>query len=327
MKEDRGRWRNRQREAAAQATWRTTGLLLLSIACATALRAAPEPQQVAPAEEQVIVYIHPVATTVRVALDDLTLYETDSAAFGVWDYQFNLSSWLDVNPHRLEIKARFGSRDLAYCRFEVRTRRLDASAAATVLAEGTVRARDAEGSGDTTLLSLDIARPTGSVRPLWADPPQADLDAVTRSRSVDLVKDVFDALQGCQIDTLMSLVGPALTNQARMEGAPSELVKQGMRALLERDCIPGVAVADTRGNFHQAAYEDLMAPLPFEKLIYRFSRDETRDDKRGNLFTLRDPILIKTRDNRQFAARPYLSYVDGERRRRFVSRFIFERAR
>jgi len=312
--------------ATEHATLRAAGLLLLSIGCSVSVRAGSEPQPVTAARGQVIVYVHPVATTVSVAVDDLTVYETDSAAFGVWDYQFNLSSWLDVEPHRLAIRARFGNPDRAYCRFEVRTGDPASPADATVLAGKTVRASDVEKwSRQQTLLSMDIARPDGSVRPLWADPSQVDLRAVTRSRSVDLVRSLFDALQGCRLDPLLALVEPALANQALMEGAPPELVTQGLRALLERDCIPGVAVAKTRGSFLQSTYEDLIAPLAFEKLIFSFSRDESRQDKRGNLFTLKDPILIKTSDNRQFAARPYLSYVDGERNRRFVSRFIFER--
>ncbi len=56
----------------------------------------------------------------------------------------------------------------------------------------------------------------------------------------------------------------------------------------------------------------------------KFSRDESREDKRGNLYTPKHTIKFKTRGRRGFVARPYLSYTDDKRNRRFVSRFVFK---
>jgi len=280
----------------------------------------------AAAQQQVFVYVHAVATTVRVKVDGLSVRRTDHV-FGVWNYQFNLSSWLDTEPQQIEVVAYFGNPKVAYCTVEVRSSPTGDARDATILTRKTLHARDLDKwSGATPVVSLQIARPPGDVRPLWADHTEVDLRAVTRSRTADLVKEVFDAVRGCRLDALMDLVDPALTNQALMEGADPELVKQGTRALWQRDCIPGVAVAATRQAFYRASYEDVMTPLDFKKLVYDFSRDESRSDKRGNLYTLTDPIVIKASDNREFVVRPFFSYTDGARNRRFVSRFLFERS-
>jgi hypothetical protein len=280
----------------------------------------------AASQRQIVVYVHTVATTVTVTVDGLTIHRTGQP-FGVWNYQFNLSSWLDTEPHTLAVLVHFGNAETAYCTIEVRSAPAGDPAAGTILAKKTVRAREADHWNRTTsVVSLEIARPAGNVRPLWFDHDQADLQAVTRDRSEELVKEVFDALRSCNLDALMTLVDPALTNQALMEGADPELVKQTTRARLRRDCIPGIAVAKTRPDFHQAAYEDVLAPLDFGKLVYKFTRDETRSDRRGSLFTPTEPIVFKTKDNREFVAGLFLSYTDDKRNRRFVSRFLFERS-
>jgi hypothetical protein len=280
---------------------------------------------VAAEQRQVFVYVHAVATTVRVEVDGLAVHRTQHV-FGVWDYQFNVSSWLDTQPQKLEVIASFGNRKVAYCTVEVRSSPAGDVRATTVLASKTLHARDLDRwNRATPVVSLEIARPAGSVRPLWADHSGVDLEAVTRSRTADLVREVFDAVHGCRLDALMKLADPALTNQALMEGADPELVKQATRALWQRDCIPGVPVADTRGAFYRASYEDVMTPVNFNKLVYDFSRDPSRQDQRGNLYTPTDSIVIATRDNREFVVRPFFSYTDATRKRRFLSRLLFER--
>ena len=66
-----------------------------------------------------IVYLHPVATDVEILVDDLMIYKTGSV-FGVWCYQFNVTSFLDTKPRTVEIRTRLGNKELAYCDVEVR---------------------------------------------------------------------------------------------------------------------------------------------------------------------------------------------------------------
>lgn len=276
-------------------------------------------------QRQVFVYVHAVATTVRVEVDGLAVRRTQHV-FGVWDYQFNVSSWLDTRPQKLDVIASFGNPTVAYCTVEVRSSPAGDLGATNVLARKTLRARDLDRwSPATPVVSLEIARPAGSIRPLWAEPSGVDLEAVTRSRTADLVAEVFDAVRGCRLDALMRLADPALTNRALMEGADPELVKRTTRALWERDCIPNVAVAKTRDAFHSASYKDVMTPVDLGRLVYDFSKDPSRQDGRGNLFTPTPPLVIKTLDNREFAVRPFFSYTDETRKRRFLSRLLFER--
>lgn len=304
--------------------WLAAVLALLPIGIAPNLAAQEKPA--GPTQEQIIVYVHTVATSVSIAVNDLTIYKTESV-FGVWNYQFNISSWLDTEPQTLTVKANFGNRDKAYCTVEVRRVPVAKPAVATVLAEKMMRGNEVEKKGNRTVsvISLDITRPKDNVRPLWADHSQVDLRAVTRKQSVDLVQEVFEALQSCNLEMLKTLIDPALNNQALMEGADPELVKQSFLALLKRDCIPRITVAETMDAYYKTAYEDVMAPLDFEKMIYKFSLDESREDKRGNLYTPKKPITIKNRYNEKFVARPFLSYTDDKRNRRFISRFVFQR--
>lgn len=275
--------------------------------------------------EHVVVYVHAVASTVSVELDGLPIRSTDQV-FGVWNYQFNLSSWLDTEPQTVEVVARLGNPQGAYCTVEVRASSAGGADAAQILARKTLHGNEVENwARANPVVSLRLARPAGTVRPLWADHRQVDLRAVTRNRTADLVREVFGAARSCDLDTLMSLVEPALANQALMEGARPELVEYATRALLRRDCIPRIAVAKTRRAFRDASYEDVMAPLDFRKLLYKFLQDPSRSDGRGNLYTPKDPILIKTRDNREFLVQPFFSYTDETRERRFISRFVFER--
>ncbi len=298
------------------------GLLLLALGFASTPWAMEQPT-VAP-QEQVIVSIHSVATRVSIAVDNLVIQQTDSV-FGVWNYQFNLSSWLDTEPQTVTVTANFGNRDKAYCTVQIRRMPAGNPDASTILAEKMLRGSDVEKTGGNTVLALDIARPQGAVRPLWADYSQADLQGVIRKKSLDLVREVFEAIQACDLERLLALIGPALTNQALMEGADPELVKRSFLALLRRDCIPRIPVAAKINAYHNSSYEDIMAPLEFDKMVYKFSLDESREDKRGNLYTPTKTIVFKNRFNEGFIARPFLSYTDDSRKQRFISRFLFQR--
>ena len=307
--------------------WLSGVLGLLVSGLASNLAAQGQPPLSSTNQEQIIVYVYTLATTVSISVDGLTIYRTDSYSHqGLWNHQFNLSSWLDTETQTFTVKARFANKNAAYFTLEVRSAPAGTPAKATILAKKTIRASEVEinGRNAVTVLSLDIARSKGNVRPLLADHSQVDLRSVTRKKSVDLVKEIFDALQGCNLDSLMALIDPALTNQALMEGAPPELVRQITLDRLKRDCVPGINVAETMDAYYKTANEDVMAPLNFKKMVYKFSRDESRKDKRGNLYTPKHTIKFKTRGRRGFVARPYLSYTDDKRNRRFVSRFVFE---
>jgi hypothetical protein len=297
-------------------------ILAVGLAPGLCAQAETPPDQ----QEVVIVYVHAVATRVSVVLDGLTIHRTESV-FGVWNYQFNLSSWLDTEPHTLAVEARLGNKDSAYCSIEVRAGPSGDPATARMLAEKTLRGSDTEHwNRANTVVSLEIARPPRSIRPLWVEREGANLQGVSQSRSAALVKELFDSLRQCDLETLLGLIGPALANQAAMEGAEPELVRQTTLARLQRDCIPGIAVAESRQAFLGASYQTLMAPLDFDDMTYRFIRDESREDGRGNLFTPTEPIRFKNAANQEYVVRPFLSYTDDRRSRRFVSRFLFERA-
>jgi hypothetical protein len=275
-------------------------------------------------QTSIIVYLHPVATDVEILVDDLIIHKTDSV-FGVWCYQFNLTSFLDIKPRTVEIKTRLGNKDSAYCDVEVR-KIVGNPAKTTILAKKTIRAADLETwNKDLTVLTIDIALPGDSVRPLWVEHNNIDLKPVIRDTSIELVKEIFAAMQKCEFDSLMTLIDPALTNQAMMEGAPPDLFKQAMRRKLMRYCIPNIPVAQTMQDFYQETYTDRMAPLNFDKMYYSFIKDPNREDKKGNLYSPEEPIQFSTKKNHLFVARMFLSYTDDRKTKRYVSRFLFER--
>ncbi len=93
-------------------------------------------------QTSIIVYLHPVATDVEIRVDDLMIYTTGSV-FGVWCYQFNLTSFLDTKPRTVEIMTRLGNKEQAYC--EVEVRKISGNpATTTVLAKKTIRGADLE---------------------------------------------------------------------------------------------------------------------------------------------------------------------------------------
>ena len=123
----------------------------------------------------------------------------------------------------------------------------------------------------------------------------------------------------------MTLIDPALTNQAMMEGIPPDLFKQAMRNKLMRYCIPNIPVAETMEDFYRLRYNDRMALPNFETLTYSFMKDPGREDNRGDVSCPDEPILFATKNNNYYVARIFLSYTDDSRNKRYVSRFLFER--
>ena len=300
-------------------------LILCGICSHLPVEAAEKASGVTNREQtSIIVYLHPVATDVEILVDDLTIHKTDSV-FGVWCYQFNLTSFLDTKPRTVEIKTRLGNKDSAYCDVEVR-KILGNPAKTTILAKKTIRAADLETwNKDLTALTIDIALPENSVRPLWMEYNDVDLKPVIRDTSIELVKEIFTAMQQCDSESLMILIDTALTNQAMMEGVPPDLFKQAMRSKLMRYCIPNIPIAETMQDFYQETYTDRMAPLNFDKMYYSFIKDPSREDKKGNLDSPEEPIQFSTKKNHLFVARIFLSYTDERRNKRYVSRFLFER--
>jgi len=107
--------------------WLSVVLWLLVSGLASNLAAQEKPPLSSTNQEQIIVYVYTLATTVSISVDGLTIYRTDSYSHqGLWNHQFNLSSWLDTETQTITVKARFGSRDSAYCTLEVRSARASA---------------------------------------------------------------------------------------------------------------------------------------------------------------------------------------------------------
>jgi len=280
----------------------------------------------AAAKPSIIVYLHPVGTDVAVLVDDLPIHKTDTV-FGTWCYQFNLTSFLDTTPRTVTIRTRLNKKDLSYCEIEVRQISGDPSEI-IILAEKTIRPADLSTLyAYETALTLEVALPQGSVRPIWAENGGGGLTTEARSTPLELVKEIYTALQKGDVDSLMPLIDPALTDQARMEGAPPDLFKAAMRRKLQQYLIPGIPVAGTMDAFSKETFADLMAPLNVDKLRYYFMKDPAREDKQGNLYSPEEPIQFLTRENHIFAARIFFSYTDARRDRQYVSRFLFEQTK
>lgn len=301
-------------------------LILCGICSPLPVAAAGQaPDAANPEQTSFIVYLHPVASDMEILVDDLTVYKTGSV-FGVWCYQFNVTSFLDTKPQTIEIRTRPGNKDAAYCDVEVR--KIEGNPdKTTILAKKTLRAADLEiWNKDLTVLTIDLALPEQSRRPLWVDYTDADLRPAARDTSNELLQEIFTAMQQCDFESLMDLLDPALTNQAMMEGVPPELFKQAMRSKLKRYCIPNIPVAETMQAFYDTTYTDRMAPLDFDKMRYFCIKDPSRADKKGNLYLPEEPIQFYTKKNHLFAARIFLSRADDGRKKWYVSRFLFDRA-
>ncbi len=271
-----------------------------------------------------IVYLHPVATDVEILVDDLAIYKTGSV-FGVWYYQFNLTSFLDTKPRTVEIKTRLGNKEVAYCDAEVR-KIAGNPAQTTILAKKTIRAADLEiWNKDLTALTIDLALPDNSMRPRWMEYTDADLKPAVRDTTIELMKEIFTAMQQGDFASLMVLIDPALTNQAMMEGVPPDLFKQAMRSKLMRYCIPNIPIAETIQAFYDNTYTDRMAPLNFDNMHYSFIKNPNSEDKKGNLYSPEEPIQFWTRKNHLFTARVFLSSTHDEGKKWYVSRFLFDR--
>ncbi len=275
-------------------------------------------------QDHIIAFIHPVASRARILIDDLAVWDTDMV-FGVWVYQVNLTSWLDTTPSKVEIQVHLGNDYAAYCKAEIKSGKnlLDDK---EVLKQISFSASDTEGTGwnrYNTIIELELSRPKGSVRPLWATPHEYDLEHVIRSKSTDLIQEVQTCLQTCSFSDLMPLITPALTNQALMEGVSPELYIQTMLVFLKRHCIRNIKIAATSREYYSSTYQDIMAPIDYEDMSFRFTK--TEDGERGNLFKPAATLEFSTEDNRQFKTRIFLSYTNEKRNRRFISRFFFDR--
>jgi hypothetical protein len=271
-----------------------------------------------------IVYLHPVATDMEILVDDLAIYKTGSV-FGVWCYQFNLTSFLDTKPRTVEIRTRLGNKDVAYCDAEVR-KIAGNPAQTTILAKKTIRAADLEvWNRDLTALTIDLALPENSMRPQWMESTEADLTATVRDTPIELLKEIFTAIQQGDFESLMVLIDSALTNQAMMEGVPPNLFKQAMRSKLMRYCITNIPIAETMEAFYDKTYTDRMAPLDFDNMHYYCIKDPSREDRKGNLYLPEEPIQFWTKKNHLFTARVFLSSTHDEGKKWYASRFLFDR--
>ena len=300
-------------------------LILCGICSPVPVAAAPQAPDTAGREQtSFIIYLHPVATDVEILVDDLVISKTGSV-FGVWCYQFNVTSFLDSKPRTVEIRTRLGNKDTAYCDAEVR--KIEGNPAKTTpLAKKTIRAADLETwNKDLAALTIEIALPEKSTRPLWAEYNDVDLKPALRDTYVELMKETFTAMQQGDLESLMVLVGPALTNQAMMEGAPPDLLKQAMRSKLQRYCIPNIPVAATEQAFYDETYADRMAPLNFETLGYFCIKEPGREDTKGNLYSPEEQIRFYTKKNQLFVARVFISCTHDGSKKWFVSRFLFDR--
>ena len=305
------------------------GQAMLFILCGmyshfTAEAAGQAPSAERPEQTSFIVYLHPVASDMEILVNGLPVYQTGSV-FGVWCYQFNVTSFLDTKPKRVEIRTQPGNNDAAYCDVEV-WKIAGTQATPTILAKKTLRAADLEDWNKwLTVVTLDLALPEQSPRPLWVETLDTDLGPVFRDTPAALLKEVFTALQRGDVESLMALIDPALTNQAMMEGAPSDLLKQAMRSKLLRYCIPNIHVTETLQDFRDQNYTDRMAPLDVQNLRYACMKEPGSEDKNGNIYLPVEPIQFLTKKNRLFAARVFLSCTNDESNRWYVSRFFFDR--
>ena len=276
-------------------------------------------------QTSIIVYLHPVASDAEIRVNDLPVFTTGSV-FGSWYYQFNVTSFLDTKPRTVEIRTGLGNKEQAYC--EVEVRKISGNpATTTVLAKKTIRGADLETwtSIPITAVTIDLALPGNSTRPLWMEHNDAMLKPAVRDTYTELLKEIFTAMQKCDVEPLMALIDSALTNQAEMEGAPPDLFKQAMRGKLKRWCIPNIPVAETMEAFHDETYSNRMAPLNFEKVHYFCIKDPGRADKKGNLYVPEEPIQFYTKKNHLFAARVFLSCTNDGSKKWYVSRFLFDR--
>ena len=301
-------------------------LILCGMCSPVPVDAAPQAPDAAGREQaSFIVYLHPVWTNVEILVDDLVIYKTTSMVFGVWCYQFNVTSFLDSKPRTVEIRTRLNNPDVSYCDAEVR--KIEGNPAkTTLLAKKTIRAADLDNLNKYySILTIEIALPEKSIRPLWMECIDADLKPVLRDTYVELMKETFTAMQKGDLESLMALIGPALTNQAMMEGAPPDLLKQAMRSKLQRYCIPNIPVAATDRAFYDGAYTDRMAPFNFETMRYFRIKESGREDTKGNLYSPEEPIRFYTKKNQLFVARIFISCTHDESEKWFVSRFLFDR--
>jgi hypothetical protein len=300
--------------------------LLILIAVVFPATAQQVPSTVDAEHHTIIAFIQPIASKARVLVNDLVIWETESV-FGVWVYQVNLTAWLDTEPTKVQIQVHLGNNQQAYCNAELRSGSGNLEKA-HILEKVSFSAADTTGNQwnrFNTIIGQELSRPNGAVRPIWAVPHEHRLAQAIKSNSTHLVKVVQNSLQTCSFSELMPLITPALTNQAMMEGVSPGLLIHMMTEMLKRNCIPNIEVADTMRQYHKGRYKDIMAPINYEDLTYRFAK--TDQDKRGNLYTPVQAIEFRTSDNRQFNVNVFLSYTDGRRNRRFISRFSFDRTR
>ncbi len=301
-------------------------LILYGMCSPAPVEAAPQARDAAGREQaSFIVYLHPVWTWVEILVDGLVIYKTDNSVFGVWCYQFNVTSFLDSKPRTVEIRTRLGNPDVSYCDAEVR--KIEGTPAkTTLLAKKTIRGADLDNLNKYySILTIEIALPEKSTPPLWAEYIDVDLKPVLRDTYVELMKEIFTAMQQGDLESLMALIGPALTNQAMMEGAPPDLLKQAMRSKLQRYCIPNIPVAETMRAFYDATYSDRMAPLNFETMGYFCIKESDREDTKGNLYSPEEPIQFYTKKNQLFVAGIFVSCTHDASKKWFVSRFLFDR--
>jgi hypothetical protein len=304
---------------------RAMPLILLGMFSQAPVEAAAQaPDATGRAQASYIVYLHPVATDVEILVDDLMICNTGSV-FGVWYYQFNVTSFLDTKPRTVEIRVRPGNNDTAYCDVEVR--KIEGNPAkTTLLAKKTIRGADLETwNTNLTAVTINIALPENSMRPLWAEYNDTEIKPALRDTANHLMKEIFTAMQQGDFESLMALVGPALRNQAVMEGAPPDLFKQAMRSKLKRYCLQNIPIAETTEAFHDETYTDRMAPLNFDTMRYLCIKDTGREDTKGNLYAPEEPIQFYTKKNHLFAARIFLSRPHDGRNKWYVSRFLFDR--
>lgn len=301
-------------------------LILLGMCSQVPVEAATQAPDAAGREQtSIIVYLHPVASDAEIRVNDLPVFTTGSV-FGSWCYQFNVTSFLDTKPRTVEIRTGLGNKEQAYC--EVEVRKISGNpATTTVLAKKTIRGADLETwtSIPITAVTIDLALPENSIRPLWAAYNDADLEPAARDTWNQLLKEISTAMQTCDFESLMALAGPALTNQAMMEGAPPDLFKLAMRSKLKRYGIPNIPIAGTMQAFYDETYTDRMAPLNFDTMHYLCIKDPGREGAQGNLWLPEEPIQFYTKKNHLFVARVFLSCT-GDRKKWFVSRFLFDQA-
>lgn len=251
-----------------------------------------------------VVFVHCQSTEALVRVHGLPVAK---AGFEKWVHQFNLASWLDTEPARVEVELRPGN-DSGACRCEV-----DVRAGPGPPGKARPLASAAESglrySERKVVVQLDAALPAGSVRPIWRSSGRYDLAGLLRPRAEDLVVEVHRALQARDARAVAALGRAALANQAEMEGVAPALMAEGFAQRLLRRLPAGLRRA--RDDEGMPTYTDVLERLDLARVGFVPAAPEGASGTPA-LWRLDEPLRWRTKSNREFHLEIYVSAAGSQ---------------